>query len=262
MPNWSLGSATEEFLATTGDLGLFAVKAIKQAFRRPFEFGEIIQQLFEVGWRSSPLIAASGISVGIVMSLHTRSSMERFGAESMIPAVLALAAFKELGPLVVGLLVAGRVGAGIGAELAGMRVTEQIDALESLAIDSFKYLVVTRILACILALPILTVLMDFSILIGGFISEHAASHMSFRLFLIRSFDSVDWVDYIPPTIKTTVFGWIVGSVSCFLGYNAKQGAAGVGRASTQSVVWSSLLLILVDVLLVKITFFIFPEAAQ
>jgi phospholipid/cholesterol/gamma-HCH transport system permease protein len=254
-------SVVEEFLERTGELGIFGAKAIREAFRRPFEFQQVGQQLFEVGWRSCPLILASGVSVGIVMSLHTRSSLERFGAESTLPAVLALASFKELGPLIVGLLVAGRVGAGIGAELAGMRVTEQIDAMESLAVNSFKYLVVTRVLACIFALPLLTVIMDFSVLFGGFISEHAASHMSLGLYTNRAFGSVDWADYVPPTVKTAVFGWIIGSVSCFLGYNATQGSAGVGRASTRSVVWSSLLLILIDVLLVKIIFFLFPRAA-
>src|SRR5215203_3612355 len=130
-----------------GDLTLFAFRAFRGMFRRPFEGKELMRQLFEVGWRSVPLVAASGFSVGTVMSMHTRSSLERFGAESMIPAGLAIALIKETGPLVTALLVSGRVGAGIGAELGAMKVTEQIDALESLAVDSFKYLVVTRVLA-------------------------------------------------------------------------------------------------------------------
>jgi phospholipid/cholesterol/gamma-HCH transport system permease protein len=169
------------------------------------------------------------------MSLHTRSALVRFGSQSLIPAVTALAMFRELGPLMTGLLTPGRVGAGIGAELAEMRVTEQIDALESLAIDSFKYLAVTRILACTIALPILTILMAFAGLVGGFLSEVLTSHMSLRLYFDRAFQKVDWSDYIPPTLKTLVFGFLIGTVSSYLGYTAKQGAAGVGRASTSSV---------------------------
>ena len=179
----------------------------------------------------------------------------------MSPKVTALALIRDMGPLLVGLLMAGRVGAGIGAELAGMRVTEQIDALESLAINSFKYLVVTRILACILALPILTTVSNFSGLVGGFIGESLASDMSFHQYFWRAFDGMDWSDYIPPTIKTVMFGLIIGTVSCFLGYTAQQGSAGVGRASTRSVVLSSLLLILADVILVKVIFFLFPQQA-
>jgi phospholipid/cholesterol/gamma-HCH transport system permease protein len=188
--------------------------------------------------------------------------MERFGASSMIPAVMTIAFFREMGPLVTGLLIAGRVGAGIGAELAGMRVTEQIDALESLAIDSFRYLVVTRVMACLIALPILTLLMDFSGMLGGLLSEVTLAHISWRLYVYRAFGSMDWSDYIPTTLKTTVFGFIIGGVSCFLGYNAKEGAFGVGRASTRSVVYSSLVLILINIVLVKLTFFFFPQAGE
>jgi phospholipid/cholesterol/gamma-HCH transport system permease protein len=173
--------------------------------------------------------------------------------------VTSLALFRELGPLIVGLLLAGRLGAGIAAELGGMRVTEQIDALESLAIDSFKFLVVTRVAACVIALPVLTTLMNFAGLTGAFAAEAATSNMSFHLYIQRAFEGVEWADYIPPTLKTLVFGFIIGTVSSFLGYTAKQGAAGVGKAATRSVVFSSLLLILVNVLLVKIIFFFFPE---
>ena len=155
------------FFDWIGDLGLFAFRAIRECFRRPFELGEITRQIFEAGWRSGPLIIASGFAFGIVLALQTRSSMEAFGAEAMIPEAVSFGLFRDVGPLIASLLVAGRVGAGIGAELAGMRVTEQIDALESLAIDSFKYLVVTRIVACVIALPILTTLLNFSGLAGG-----------------------------------------------------------------------------------------------
>lgn len=232
---------------------------MRDGVRRPFELQETIRQLAEIGSRSVPLVLSCGLALGVVMSLQTRASLVRFGAASMIPAVLTIAFFREIGPLVTGLLVAGRVGAGIGAQLAGMRVTEQIDALESLAVDSFKYLVVTRIAACMIALPILTILMDFAGLTGGMFSEVALSNLSVKLYIHRAFESLDWADYLPTTAKTIIFGLIIGSISCFLGYNAKNGAAGVGQASTRSVVWSSLVLILVNIVLVKFTLFWFPS---
>lgn len=246
-------------LETVGDCVLFAGRALRDGLRRPFELKEIILQIEEIGSRSILLIVACGLALGLVMSLHTRASMVRFGASSMIPAVLTIAFFREIGPLVTGLLVAGRVGAGIGAQLAGMRVTDQIDALESLAVDSFKYLVVTRIIACMIALPILTIVMDFAGLAGGIISETAISNLSVKLYINRAFASLDWSDYIPTTAKTVFFGLIIGSISSFLGYNAKNGAAGVGQASTRSVVWSSLVLILANIVLVKFTLFWFPN---
>lgn len=247
-----------EFLESAGDLGLFGFRAIRESFRPPLEIGEITRQVFEVGWRSGPLIVTSGFAFGVVLALQTRASMESFGAEAMIPQAVSFGLFKDVGALIASLLIAGRVGAGIGAELAGMRVTEQIDALESLAIDSFKYLVVTRIVACVIALPILTTLLNFLGLVGGMVSDLLALHMSVRLFLNNAFSTMGWSDYIPPTIKTVVFGFIIGTVSCHLGYTATQGSTGVGRASARSVVLSSLLVILSDVILVKIILFWFP----
>jgi len=245
-------------LEMTGDIGSFGYRVVRDIFHAPFEMEEIGRQIVEVGSRSVPLIAACGLAIGVVMSLHTRASMVRFGAKSMIPAVLTIAMFRELGPLVTGLLVSGRVGAGIGAELAGMRVTEQIDALESLGVDSFKYLVVTRVAACAVALPVLTILMDFMGSTGGLFAEMAVSHSSAQLYIHRAFASMVWSDYIPSTLKTTVFGLLIGTISCFLGYTASQGATGVGRASTRSVVVSSLVLIMIDIILVKLTVFWFP----
>jgi len=241
-----------------GDLSLFQAKVIRESFRRPFEFTEILRQIFEIGWRSSALIALAGLAVGVVLSIHTRATLERFGAESMIPTALAFALVKETGPLITGLLVSGRVGAGIGAELGGMRVTEQIDALESLAVDSFKYLVFTRVVACAIALPLLTTLMNFTGMLGGFAAESFISNTSFRLYFTHSFSSLAFSDYIPPTLRTVVFGLIIGSTSAFLGYNATGGAEGVGRAATQSVVLSSIFLIVADVWLVKFILFAIP----
>jgi len=221
----------------------------------------IWDQIEKAGWQSLPLIAASGFALGVVLTLHTRGSLTQFGAAALIPAVQSLAFFNEIGPLIAGLLVSGRVGAGIGAELANMRVTEQIDAIEALSIDSFKLLVIPRIIACAIVLPLLTVFMDVCGLIGGFLVENRISHLSLTLFLDRAFSKVTWTSVVPPTLKTAVFGLLIGLVSCYYGYTTDEGSAGVGRASTNSVVLSSLLIILADVLLVKIIFFLYPDSA-
>jgi phospholipid/cholesterol/gamma-HCH transport system permease protein len=248
-------------LATIGELAAFALRAAREVVVPPYEFRETVRQIYELGWRSAPLIAVSGLAVGVVLSMHTRASLERFGAESMIPAGLAIALVKETGPLTAGLLLSGRLGAGIGAELGAMRVTEQIDALEASAVDAFRYLVVTRVIACIIALPLLTTLMNFAGILGGYIAESAASGMSLALYFNRAFSLIDMTDYVPSTLKTMVFGFIIATTSSYLGFTTESGTEGVGRASTTAVVLSSVLIILSNVLLVRLIFFIFPRAA-
>lgn len=256
-----IGVWVASFLATVGEVSLFALKAAGAIVVPPFEFRETIRQIYELGLRSAPLIAVSGMAVGVVLSMHTRASLERFGAESMIPAGLAIALVRETGPLTAALLLSGRIGAGIGAELGAMRVTEQIDALEASAVDAFRFLVVTRVIACIIALPILTTLMNFSGMLGGFIAETTATGMSLSLYFTRAFSMIEMTDYIPATLKTMVFGFIIATVSSYLGFTTTSGTEGVGRASTRAVVLSSILIIVSNVILVRLIFFIFPQSA-
>jgi phospholipid/cholesterol/gamma-HCH transport system permease protein len=256
-----MGFGLTNTLEATGSVLRFSLRALADVFRRPFEGSQTIRQIADTGASSLPLVIASGFALGAVMTLHTRSTLVTFGAASLIPTVQALAFFVEIGPLVTGLLVAGRVGSGIGAVLANMRATEQIDGIESLSIDSFKFLVVPRIAACVLTLPFLTLFMDFSGLLGGFLSEYVASRISFHMYIARAFTDFSWSNFIPPTMKTAVFGFIIGTVSTYFGYTTNKGAQGVGWAATNSVVVSSLLIILADVILIKGIFFIFPEGA-
>jgi phospholipid/cholesterol/gamma-HCH transport system permease protein len=256
-----LGSLILTLLAWVGDVALFGARALSQAVLPPYEFKETWRHVYEIGWRSLPLIALSGFAIGVVLSMHTRASLERFGAEAMIPAGLAIALIRETGPLTAGLLVSGRVGAGIGAELGAMKVTEQIDALEAVAVDSFKFLAVTRILACIIAMPLLTTVIDFCGIFGGYVAEASVSGMSPQLYFHRAFSIVEFTDFIPATFKTAVFGFVIGTVSSYLGFNTTQGTEGVGRTSTSSVVMSSICIILVNVVLVKLIFLVFPVRA-
>ncbi len=257
----SVGFLIARLLAWIGEVSLFGARAVRDAVRSPYEGREIIRQLYDVGWRSMPLVATSGFAVGIVLSLHTRASLERFGAESLVPAGLGLAMIRETGPLITGLLVSGRVGAGIGAEIGAMNVTEQIDALEAGAVDSFKYLAVTRVVACVIALPLLTTVMNFTGIFGGFVAETLVSGMSLRLYVENAFAYIGFSDFLPATLKTSVFGFIIAVVSSYLGFTTTQGTEGVGRASTLSVVLSSILIIVTNVVLVRLIFFIFPRAA-
>jgi phospholipid/cholesterol/gamma-HCH transport system permease protein len=257
----SLIKRLRAFLDLVGSIGLFAARALRRAFLSPVEFTLILLQIEEVGWKSLPLVVSSGFAVGLVLTLHTRSTLVRFGAGSMIPSVQSIAFFAELGPLLAGLLAAGRVGAGIGAQLAGMRVNEEIDAIETFSFDSFTVLVVPRVLACVIALPILTVFTDAAGIAGGYLAESMAHSTSVRHYLSSAFSQIDWATFIPPTLKTAVFGFIIGLISSWYGFTATDGSEGVGRAATQSVVTSSLAIILADVILVKAIFFLFPGGA-
>jgi phospholipid/cholesterol/gamma-HCH transport system permease protein len=247
-----------QLLVAIGDAARFAGRVIVESVRPPYEFKETLRQLFELGCRSVPLIAASGFAVGVVLSMHTRASLARFGAEALIPAGLAIALVRETGPLTAGLLLSGRIGAGIGAELGAMKVTEQIDALEATAVDSFRYLVVTRVIACVIALPLLTSLMNFTGMFGGYIAETSITGTPFQTYFRQAFTAIQFSDLIPATLKTMVFGFIIATVASYLGINTTRGTEGVGRASTQSVVASSILLIAANVLLVRIIFFFYP----
>jgi phospholipid/cholesterol/gamma-HCH transport system permease protein len=247
-----------ELLVRAGDAFRFAGRVVREALRPPYEVRETLRQLFELGCRSVPLIAASGFAVGVVLSMHTRASLARFGAEALIPAGLAIALVRETGPLTAGLLLSGRIGAGIGAELGAMKVTEQIDALEASAVDSFKYLVVTRVVACVIALPILTSVMNFTGMLGGFAAETVITGMPIETYFRQAFSSIQFSDLIPATLKTTVFGFIIATVASYLGVNTTRGTEGVGQASTRSVVTASILLIAANVLLVRLIFFFYP----
>src|ERR1700679_697789 len=163
------------FLEFIGNIGLFALRAVRRVLVPPFEFQMILRQIEVAGWKSLPLMLSSGFALGLVLALHTRTTLVQFGAQAEMPAVQSIAFFNEIGPLLAGLLMAGRVGAGIGAELANMRASEQIDAIEVLSIDSFKMLVIPRIVACAIALPMLTVMMDIMGLAGGYLAERVTS---------------------------------------------------------------------------------------
>ncbi|MGA2903620.1 MAG: ABC transporter permease [Candidatus Korobacteraceae bacterium] len=247
-----------EFLEWFGDLGLFLWQVVRAAVTPPYEFRELFRQLDEIGSMSLPLVALAGAATGVVLSLEARYSLTRFGAKSLLPAAIVFSVIHETGPIITGLVVSGRVGAGIGAELASMKVTEQIDAIEASAVNPYRLLVAPRILACILMLPLLTLGADLCGLVMGWAAQALVEPLSFHQFITSGFKGADFNDLLPPTFKTAVFGLIIGLVACFQGMRTKGGAEGVGRAATSSVVLSSLFVILADVVLVKLIIIFFP----
>ncbi len=240
------------FFEWFGELGMFIARLARAAFTPPYEFRELIRQCDETGSKSLPLVALAGAATGVVLSLQTRDSLIHFGAKSLLPAVIFYSVVKESGPVITGLIVSGRVGAGIGAELGSMRVTEQIDAMEASAVEPFRFLVATRVLACILMLPLLTLCADFCAIVMGWIAETVVDPITFRHFVDTATKGVRFRDFIPPTLKTLVYGLIIGIVACFQGMRTTGGTEGVGRSTTSSVVLCSLFVILADVMLVRL----------
>lgn len=243
-----------------GELGVFFGHLVKAGLSPPYEVRELIRQCDFVGARSLPLVALAGAAMGVVLSLESRDSLVRFGAKSFLPSVIVFSIVKESGPIIIGLVMSGRAAAGIGAQLGSMKVTEQIDAMEASAVDPYKYLAATRVLACALMLPLLTVAANFSGIVMGWVTNTLIEPISFRLFLADGFKEVTFSDYLPPILKTVVFGTIIGVVACFQGMRTRGGTEGVGRSTTSSVVISSLFVIVADVVLVRLILVIWPAS--
>jgi phospholipid/cholesterol/gamma-HCH transport system permease protein len=246
------------FLEWFGNLGVFAWQVVRAAVTPPYEWRELVRQLDDVGSKSLPLVALAGSAIGVVLSMEASSSLTRFGAKSLLPSALVYSVVEEMGPIITGLVVCGRVGAGIGAQLASMKVTEQIDAIEASAINPYRLLAATRILACILMLPLLTLVADGCGLLLGWFTQSLSEPLSFHHFIEVGFRGATLNDFLPPTFKTAVFGLIIGLIACFQGMRTRGGAEGVGRAATSSVVLASLFVILADVVLVKFILVVFP----
>jgi phospholipid/cholesterol/gamma-HCH transport system permease protein len=246
------------FFEWFGHFGSFTMRVFRSILVPPFEWRELFRQLDAIGPKSLPLVSLAGAATGVVMALQMHDSLTRMGAKSLLPSVIFFSMVKETGPIITALVVSGRVGAGIGAELGSMKVTEQIDAMEVSAVDSYKYLAGTRVLACMLMLPLLTVAADCCGILAGWLAETLAEPISLRLFFETGLRHATFNDMLPPTLKTAVFGLIIGLVASFQGMCTSGGTEGVGRAATSSVVLGSLFVILADVLLVRLILVFFP----
>ncbi|MTB50345.1 ABC transporter permease [Lewinella sp. W8] len=229
-----------------GKLSSFTGRFFGAAFSRPFEWKELIRQCYEIGYKSLFLVLATGFIMGLVLTLQLRPTMIDFGASAYMPDMVSIAFVREIGPVVTALICAGKIGSGIGAELGSMKVTEQIDAMEVSGTNPFKFLVVTRVWACIIMIPLLVIAADAVGMLGSYFIESTRGEVTLALYFNRAFHAMAVGDLVPATIKTFFFGLVIGIVGCYKGYFSSKGTAGVGSAANSAVVISSLLLFLVD----------------
>jgi len=241
------------FFEEVAKLTLFTFRFFKEVFKPRYEFNELVKQSYSIGYKSFPLVIITGFIMGLVLTIQSRPTLANFGAESWLPAMVAVSIIREIGPVITALIFAGKVGSGIGAELASMKVTEQIDAMEVSGINPFKYIVVTRIVAATLMLPVLVIVADAIALYGSYIGVNLKGDVSFHLFFSSVFQTLSFTDVFPATIKTVFFGFAVGLIGCYKGYNADKGTEGVGIAANSAVVYASLLVFILDMIAVQIT---------
>ena len=236
-----------------GSVALFTAKFFREVFTPPYEMKEFIKQCYVIGYKSLPLVAITGFIMGLVLTLQSRPTLAKFGAESWLPGMVALSLIREIAPVITALICAGKVSSGIGAELGSMKVTEQIDAMEVAAINPFKYLVVTRILATTFMVPLLVVFADGIGIFGGFIGVNMHDNVNLYHYTSQVFESLTFLDIIPATIKTFFFGFFIGMIGCYKGFNAANGTESVGLAANSAVVTASLSIFIIDMLAVQVT---------
>jgi phospholipid/cholesterol/gamma-HCH transport system permease protein len=245
--------AANNFLTDFSDVILFLLRVIKDTFSRDFEFKEFFRQCFQIGYKSLPLISVTGAIIGLVLTIQSRPALVNFGAVTMLPGMVAVSLIREMGPVITALICAGKIGSGMGAELGSMKVTEQIEAMEVSSTNPMRFLVVTRVLAATIMIPILILYADALGILGSWVGANIKGDVSFVLFFSQAFHHIDFMDFLPAVIKSFFFGAVIGLVGCYKGYNAGRGTESVGIAANSAVVLASLLVIILDVIAVQIT---------
>jgi phospholipid/cholesterol/gamma-HCH transport system permease protein len=241
------------FLTEIADGFLFMIRIVKETFSPGFEIKEFLRQCFQIGYKTLPLISVTGIIMGLVLTIQSRPVLVDFGAVNALPGMVAVSLIREMGPVITALICAGKIGSGMGAELGSMKVTEQIDAMEVSSTNPMKFLVVTRVLAATLVIPLLVLYADALGIIGSWGGANIKGDVPFVLFFAQAFHSIDFIDFLPAVVKTFFFGAVIGLVGCYKGYNAGRGTESVGKAANSAVVLASLLVIIVDLIAVQIT---------
>ena len=246
-------SVFRRFFLEVSSLTLFTLRFFKEVFKPPYEINELMKQSFLIGYKSLPLISITAFIMGLVLTIQSRPTLARFGAESLLPAMVAVSIIREIGPAISALIFAGKVGSGIGAELASMNVTEQIDAMQVSGTNPFKYLVVTRVLSATLMLPLLVIFADAVGLVGSFVGVNLRGDVSSYLFFSQVFKSLDFSDLLPAVVKTFFFGFAIGLIGSYKGYTSNKGTEGVGKAANSAVVFGSLMVFIIDMIAVQLT---------
>lgn len=245
--------AASAFLAETGAIARFAGRFFREGFRPPYEWRELLYQCYAVGYQSLPLVTITGFIMGLVLTLRLRPTMVQFGAESWIPVMVGLTMVREMAPIITGLMVSGKVGSSIGAELSSMRVSEQIDAMAVSGTNPFKYLVVTRVLATTLMVPVLTVLAAVVGLYAAYLGINMQGTTTLALFANNIMARLTFGDMVAAIVKTFFFGFAIGLIGCYKGYYATNGTEGVGKAANSAVVAASLAIFVLDLLAVQVS---------
>lgn len=243
----------KQIATDAGNVTIFTARFFKEIFKPPYEIKEFIRQCYIIGFKSLPLVGITGFIMGLVLTIQSRPTLAEFGAESWLPGMVALSLIREIAPVITALICAGKISSGIGAELGSMKVTEQIDAMEVSGINPYKYLVVTRILATTLMVPLLVVFADGVGIMGGYVGINIHSDVSLYRYFSQVFASLEFLDIIPATIKTFFFGFFIGMIGCYMGFTAASGTESVGKAATSAVVATSLTIFIIDMLAVQIT---------
>lgn len=244
-------------LEGAGEQVVFLGRFIRNIFAGGFEWSEFVRQCYEIGYRSMMLVGITSFIMGLVLILQLRPTMVAFGAAAMLPKTLTVSIIREIGPVITGIICAGKIASGIGAELGSMKVTEQIDSMEVSGANPVQYLVVTRILATSFMIPILAMIGDVISLTGGFFAINLNDRMSFILYFHKCIASIDFTDYVPALIKTVLFGFAIGFVGCYKGYHSDRGTESVGKAANSAVVTASLWIFIIDMIVVQVTMVFF-----
>ena len=249
-----IGSITFEIFFSVGEIVIFFLDSLKYAITERFYFNIFTKQLIKIGFNSLPVVGLTTIFTGMVLALQSYTGFSRFSAESAIPNVVVLSITRELAPVLAGLMVAGRAGAAIAAEIGTMKVTEQIDALKTLSTNPFNYLIIPRIIAGIISLPILVFIGDIIGVFGGYIICTKILNFNPTVYLQNTYNFVQFIDVFSGLVKASVFGFIITFMGCYHGFHAKGGAQGVGLSTTYSVVSSSILILLMNYILTSFFF--------
>jgi phospholipid/cholesterol/gamma-HCH transport system permease protein len=249
-----LGMQVFRFVEDLGNMAVLGMQAFGWLFRPPSELGSIVKQMEEIGVRSVPVVAVTATFTGMVLALQSYSGFQRFQATSFVGTVVALSITRELGPVFAGLMVSGRVGASIAAELGTMKVTEQIDALVTLATNPVKYLVLPRIIAATLVMPLLVIIADLLGIAGGYFVSVNLLGANPYVYVNKTFQFLEMKDIFTGLIKASVFGCLIALISCYHGFIADGGAEGVGRATTRAVVTSSMVVLVADYFMTSLMF--------
>ena len=246
-----LSRKADNFFIVIYSVYKFCARFFKEAFVPPYEWKEIVRQCYEVGYKSLPLISLTGFITGLVFTKQSRPSLQTFGASSWLPSLISIAIIRALAPLVTALICAGKVGSNMGAELGSMKVTEQIDAMEVSATNPFKFLVVTRVIATSVMIPILMLYTGFVGMMGSYLNVHANEQTSFTAYFESAFSTISFLDISSSVLKTILYGFTIGITGCYQGYHASNGTQGVGKAANAAVVVSMFMIFIEEMVVVQ-----------